>query len=498
VALTATATPEVRDDIGRVLLLKEPKVFVAGFDRPNLFLEVLNVTGDADKRQAVSALVPSGSGVVYCSTRKQAEALHAHLKDEGAPSVLYHAGLEDDARREAQEQFMGTPGSVAVATNAFGMGIDKPDIRFVVHAAIPRAVEAYYQEIGRAGRDGQPGRAVLLFNHADVFTQERLIQSNHPPATLLRDVWEVLRQEERFERGVHQLAAQVGSTEFELSAVLKVLEREGHIARAARGEGRHGITLLPGAATSPRAARSRALLEAIQAAASGGGRLSIELSHLSRRSGLGDDEVKTTLSALERAGAISVQRPFSGRAISVHSHQPWTALGLDLQRLRAMEKNQLLLLKRMTDYGYTRHCRRAFLLRYFGEEVPFAQACGTCDVCAGTRLKLSVRAATTGTARATALPGQYSAQAAEALRRWRRELAQDLGVAPFIIFNDATLFGLAAVLPLTREDFLSVKGTGESRWERFGASVVKVCQAARAAGEQPQSVAVAGPRKRRR
>jgi ATP-dependent DNA helicase RecQ len=501
VALTATATPEVREDITRVLLLKEPRVFVAGFDRPNLFLEVLHVTGDADKRQAVTQLVEQGSGVVYCSTRKQAEGLHAHLLEAGAPSVLYHAGLEDDARRVAQEQFMSTPGSVAVATNAFGMGIDKPDIRFVAHAGIPRAVEAYYQEIGRAGRDGQPSQAVLLFNHADVYTQERLIQSNHPPHTLFRDVWEVLREEERFERGVHQLAAQVGSTEFEISAVLKVLEREGLIARAARGEGRYVITLLPGAASSARVARSRALLQALQAAAGPGGRLTTELSLLARRSGLGEDEVKAALSTLERGGAITVGRPFAGRAISIHSHQPWAALGLDLERLRRQEQNQLLLLKRMTDYGYTKRCRRAFILRYFGEDVPFAQACGTCDVCAGARLKLSSARKSTPTSASgggTARPGQYSTVAAEALRRWRRELAQDLGVAPFIIFNDATLFGLAAVLPLTREDFLSVKGTGESRWERFGASVVKVCRAARDGGEAPQAVELALPRKRRR
>jgi ATP-dependent DNA helicase RecQ len=498
VALTATATPEVREDITRVLLLKEPRVFVAGFDRPNLFLEVLNVAGDADKREAVAGLTELGSGVVYCATRKQAEALHGHLTQVGAPSVLYHAGLEDEARRVAQETFMSTPGSVAVATNAFGMGIDKPDIRFVAHAAIPRAVEAYYQEIGRAGRDGQPGHAVLLFNHADVFTQERLIQSNHPPQTLFRDVWEVLREAEQFERGVHQLAAQVGSTEFEISAVLKVLEREGFIARAGRGEGRYVISLLPGAAAPARVARTRVLLEALRAAAGAGGRLTTELSLLARRSGLDEDQVKATLSTLERASAITVQRPFSGRAISVHSRQPWTALGLDLQRLRRQEQNQLLLLKRMTDYGYTKRCRRAFLLRYFGEEVPFAQACGTCDVCAGPRLKVRPARRTGAPATAAAVPGQHSAQAAEALRRFRRELAQDLGMAPFIIFNDATLYGLAAALPVNREEFLRVKGTGESRWERFGAAVVKLCQAARAEGEAPRALAAVAPRKRRR
>ncbi|MCA2978929.1 MAG: ATP-dependent DNA helicase RecQ [Myxococcaceae bacterium] len=216
VALTATATPEVREDIARVLLMKDPNVFVAGFDRPNLFLEVMSVTGEDDKRRASVELAAEGSGIIYCSTRKQAEGLHQGLTTQKVDAVLYHAGMTDDARREAQEAFMARDGAVAVATNAFGMGIDKPGIRFVAHAGIPRAVEAYYQEIGRAGRDGQPAHAVLFFNHADVFTQERLIQSNHPAEPLLRDVWSVLRQEPTFLRGVNQLAAQVGSSEFEM------------------------------------------------------------------------------------------------------------------------------------------------------------------------------------------------------------------------------------------------------------------------------------------
>ena len=108
---------------------------------------------------------------------------------------------------------MGSKDIVAVATNAFGMGIDKPDIRFVVHANIPRAVEAYYQEIGRAGRDGDPARAVLLFNHADIYTQERLIQSNHPPDAVFADVWNTLAQLDEFDRGIAHLAAQIGASD---------------------------------------------------------------------------------------------------------------------------------------------------------------------------------------------------------------------------------------------------------------------------------------------
>ena len=501
VALTATATPEVREDITRVLLMKEPQVYVAGFDRPNLFLEVATVSGDADKRDACVQLAQEGSGVIYCNTRKQAEQLHEHLVDEDVNAVLYHAGLDDNARREAQERFMETADSVAVATNAFGMGIDKPDIRWVAHAGIPRAVEAYYQEIGRAGRDGHDSRAVLLFNHADVFTQERLIQSNHPPESLFVDLWSVLRPMETYERSTQLLAAQVGASEWEVSAALKVLERQGVVARGMRGEGRYGITVMPSSANhSPRSTEAKALLSALVDSAPPGARLSVELYMLARRSGLQEEQVRHALTLLERASIVTVTRPFAGRTLSVLKHESWRDLGVDLNGLRAMERNQLLLLKRMTDYAYTKRCRRAYLLRYFGEEAHLSQSCGSCDVCSGPRLKATKRASKTanGPTGERTLPTRYSNLAAEALKKWRRELSQDLGMPPFIIFNDATLYGLAAALPTTRDTFLQVKGTGESRWERFGAAVTKISVMARAAGEEPQAVAAVTRSKRRR
>ncbi len=498
VALTATATPEVRDDIVRVLLMKDPQVSVAGFDRPNLFLEVATVTGDADKRALCTSLAEEGSGVIYCSTRKQAEVIHEHLVKEDVPAVLYHAGMEDDARRKAQEAFMSKPNSVAVATNAFGMGIDKPDIRFVAHAGIPKAVEAYYQEIGRAGRDGQDSRAVLLFNHADVFTQERLIQGNHPPETLFVDLWNVLRNMETFDRGVHLLAGQVGASEFEVSAALKILERQGALSRAGRGEGRYGITVQPsGMLHQPRSAEAKALLNALNSGASPGVKQTMELYLLSRKCGLDEERVRHALTLLERSAIVTVQRPFAGRAISVLKHDSWSQLGVDLSRLREQERNALLLLKRMTDYAYTKRCRRAFVLRYFGEEVPFSQSCGSCDVCVGPKLVARPAKTASAASNVRALPEKYSVLAAEELKRWRRELSQDLGVPSFIIFNDATLFALAAALPTTKEEFLAVKGTGESRWERFGPRISQICLMARASGDEPQ-VAAFIPRRRAR
>jgi ATP-dependent DNA helicase RecQ len=506
VALTATATPEVRDDIIRSLLMKDPQVFAEGFDRPNLFLEVFEVGGDEDKRKACAGLAAlgGGSGIIYCSTRKSAENMHSSLLERGVNAILYHAGMEDDARRRAQEDFMSAKEAVAVATNAFGMGIDKPDIRFVAHANIPKAVEAYYQEIGRAGRDQGPAFAALLFNHADVYTQERLIESNHPSEAVLSDVWNVLRGVPEYDKGMHVLAAQAGASEFEISSVLRILEREGKIERGGRGEGEYGITLTEKAPTAqPHAPDARRLLASLLETFPVGRSATTELPILARRTGLSSDDIQHALKLLERAGAVQVRRPFSGRAIRALEQVPFRELGVDLSKLREMERRSMLMLKRMTDYAYTRRCRRAFILQYFGQKETDA-TCGNCDLCAGSRLSRLVppasRSASASRATPTLAQGRpegYSELAATELRRWRKELAKDLEVPPFIIFNDETLRGLAAALPIDREGFLSVKGTGESRWERFGPKVVEICLMARAAGHEPIPVAPAPPRVRK-
>ncbi len=496
VALTATATPEVREDIIRVLLMKEPRVFAQGFDRPNLFLEVMSVGGDEEKRQACAHLAAQGgSGIIYCATRKMAESTHASLRERGVKAVLYHAGMEDEARRVAQEDFMAAREAVVVATNAFGMGIDKPDIRFVAHANIPRAVEAYYQEVGRAGRDGQPATALLLFNHADVYTQERLIESNHPSEAVLGDVWNVLRGTPEYNKGLGVLAGQVGASEFEVSAALRIFEREGKLERGGRGEGEHGLTLTQKApSTHPHSADARRLLQALMEVFPLERSTSVELSVLARRTGLALEEVRHALGLLEKAGAVKVRRPFAGRTIRALEPVPFRELGVDLNRVREQERRALLLLKRMTDYAYTRRCRRGFLLSYFGQEEVEA-TCGRCDVCAGPRMpRLAPISQAPGSPAGS--PNPYSELAATEMRRWRKTLARELEIPPFIIFNDATLLGLAAALPTDRDSFLAVKGTGESRWERFGPKVVEICLMARAAGHEPV-VAAETPRPRR-
>ncbi len=507
VALTATATPEVRDDIVKSLLMKDPEVFVAGFDRKNLFLEVAQVKGDDDRRELTHGLIreAGGSGIVYCATRRGCESMHDALRARGHKPVLYHAGMDDDARRRAQDAFMGSPDAVAVATNAFGMGIDKPDIRFVVHANIPRAVEAYYQEIGRAGRDGGPGHALLLFNHADVYTQERMIQGNYPTDSVLSDVWHQLRIVDEYDHGLAQLAAQVGASEFEVSAAVRILERAGKVVRGSRGEGPWQLTLTAKAdKAQPHAPEAQALLKALLEGYPRNRPVSTEVAILARRAGISEAEARKGLALLEKSGALEVRRPFSGRSMRVVEDVAFQALDLDLTSVREQERRSLLLLRRMTEYAYTKRCRRAFVLRYFGESAEW-QDCGGCDVCSGARVKPSDGASRFPGGRgvgepggpAAIVPGSHSEMALAELKAWRKELARDLETPAYTIFPDATLLALATALPIDEEGFLRVKGTGPVKWERFGARVREICTLARAAGHAPQPVPVKRARLRK-
>lgn len=243
-ALTATATPAVRRDIVTQLGIGDAAQIVSGFDRPNLYLAVREVATNLEKIRAIIELARwAPLGIVYAGTRKNVEEIYASLRRAGIEAAAYHAGLAVPERKAIQEKFMKASECVIVATNAFGMGIDRSQVRFVVHADIPDSVEAYYQEIGRAGRDGEPARCLLLFNYADKWIPEFFIDSSHPPADILKYVFGKLCRSGSTEIVGESWRKLSETKDHRFHASIALLSRFGYLEKVQTEDGR-GVRIL--------------------------------------------------------------------------------------------------------------------------------------------------------------------------------------------------------------------------------------------------------------
>ena len=237
-AFTATATPEVQKDILGVLGLRDPLVSISGFERPNLSLRIVHCDGHREKYERLESLVETHrTGIIYCATRKRVEEVSSSLSSLGVKLVAYHGGMEDKDREWAQNVFLDRSYDVVVATNAFGMGIDRPDVRFVAHFDVPGSVEAYYQEAGRAGRDGEPAACELLFNYADTRTQEFFIDGNNPGLDVILDAYATMRRlcgpsNEAVTLSIRDLAEMLNvKNTMQVGSALLHLARTGHLER---------------------------------------------------------------------------------------------------------------------------------------------------------------------------------------------------------------------------------------------------------------------------
>jgi ATP-dependent DNA helicase RecQ len=391
-ALTATATPEVRQDVVAQLRLRNAAVIVAGFDRVNLTYRVRPAPDQAAKDEGVATALramTSGVAVVYASTRREVERVAHALRRKKVKAQAYHAGLEDRERARVQDGFMNESFRAIVATSAFGMGIDKPNVRLVVHHAMPGTLEAYYQEAGRAGRDGNPASCLLLHAHPDRFTHEFFIRTSHPERAHVEAVWTRLRAIAAADGSIRATADDIaaGIPKGNLRVVeraLRLFVDAGALLPSAAEGARAWVRLLAaperiretyGHHDSLELGLLRALWSGTRGRIADGA--SVDLAGLPP--GLGSPmDVARTLDALQARQFVSWARASS--AMRLLAEQPavdWASLN----RRRATDTAKLDAMQR---YAYATGCRRRVLLAYFGDADAQRRAnCGACDRCLG-------------------------------------------------------------------------------------------------------------------
>jgi ATP-dependent DNA helicase RecQ len=437
-AATATATPEVREDIVRQLKLPDPAVFVTGFDRPNLRYVVRPASGESAKLAKVSEIVASvkGPGIIYAATRKSVETIAEHLASEGIAVAPYHAGMDDASRDGAQDAFMGGRARIVVATNAFGMGVDKPDVRLVLHYDLPGTIEAYYQEAGRAGRDGKPSYCVLLFSAADRYLQEFFIEGSSPGLDILKGVYRVLCDQgtDEFVTTHEAIAKRLPGkvNDMAIGTCLNLFERAGIIERAPRGTNHAYVKRLN--ALMPLDSRAK-MQKAVYAALveSFGDRLDegtpVDLHDLVGRVGTARDSVLTALHGLHERGLIEYTPPMRGRAMRLKTRsETLPDLGVDLATLISKQAREQAKLDCMVNYAYAADCRRRYILDYFGEHRE-GGGCNSCDRCLESRKTLEPAPGKVPMSRKAPVPPEpqpiVKAVATSARQRISRETMRD-------------------------------------------------------------------------
>ncbi len=393
IALTATATPQVRADISTQLGLADPRVFVAGFARPNLALRVLHTSSEKEKLNTLkqTILKAGGSGIVYAATRKSVEQITGKLKMSGLRAEAYHGGMEERERTRVQDAFMGGRVQAIVATNAFGMGIDKADIRFVVHYHLPGSIEAYYQEVGRAGRDGAESECLLMFNYADTRTHQFFIEGNHPSPEVIGQVYdEICRAgRETVQLSAREIASLAGiKNDMSVSSALAVLEKARHIERGRPS----GSTLMAWMKLPADKALDAAPDESLEDRLvremifswdlNDRDHTEIDLRRIATQLEAPEARVRRALATLTARGIVAYRNSYDGRGIRLLDEKPARTLRIDTKELASRAAAEQSKLRRMIDYCYwEKGCLQRFILNYFGDRKQI-ENCGICSNCA--------------------------------------------------------------------------------------------------------------------
>ena len=436
-ALTATADPLTRQDIMERLALAGARQFVSSFDRPNICYEII------DKKNALAQLKSfiterhaGEAGIVYCLTRARVEEVAAALAEDGIVALPYHAGLEAGLRARHQDRFINEDGVVIVATVAFGMGIDKPDVRFVAHLDLPRSIEAYYQETGRAGRDGKPSTAWMAYGLSDIVQQRRMIDESEGSDTYKRV-------------SVQKLDALVGLAEAANCRRTRLLSYFGETFHSDKC-GNCDNCLSP-----PRVRDGKIVAQ--------------KLLSCVYRTG-------------QRFGAMHLIDVLVGRLterVKQFGHDKLSVFGVGRE---VNEKQWRVVLRQLIALGHLRADHEAYGALKLTESARGVLR-GETEVWLreeqeGRRIRAKSRRGNLADASHGPTRGTDPALPA-ALRAWRSETARKLGVPAYVVLHDSTLDGIAAVRPVTLAELRGIAGIGDKKLEHYGAELIALITAHR-------------------
>lgn len=455
-AFTATATERVRRDIVSILGLHTPSITVTGFDRPNLYFDVISMPrkGKASWVASYIASHPDESGIVYCATRKETEALAeslnsavaelrvaggADVSDIGTIAVAYHGGMSADAREKAQRDFVTDRVPVVVATNAFGMGIDKSNVRFVIHHNMPESIEAYYQEAGRAGRDGEPSRCTLLWNESDIVTRRRLLDSDYENERLTPEEQEAVRASKR-----RLLDAMVGYCRTTDCLHAYMTRYFGETAgAAAKTDGK----CVGGCANCEHTFET------------------IDVTDIARAVSRCVHDVNQHVGS---GKIVKVLRGSKAQNLSYLNPESLPSFGMLDEVPEARIRD---VLSQMATDGFLTIAEGRLPIVGFGPRAAETVA---------PEFHYDIKKIKRADARARRTPdvstpavGSYVPDDGDEalfqkLRALRLDIARELGKPPYIVFSDKTLRDMVRVKPITDDQFLAVNGVGESKLKQYG------------------------------
>ncbi len=500
-AFTATATPEVRDDIKKYLNSEDMEIVVTGFKRPNLRFSVKKTPKDEEKNKELEKILKTPKPtIIYVSTRKKVDTIKKLFN-----CIPYHAGLSDKERSDAQNKFMSDKCPVLVATNAFGMGIDRPDIRRVIHYNIPGTLEAYYQEAGRAGRDGEMADCILLFSNGDQYVQKLFVDMSNPTKDLLMITYLTLLKlveetgNDVLEMTLEDIAEKQGmKSEQAMSGVMGILERHGYIKRSFQSSNK-GVLELVGDLESlkkehiqEKTQRSRFISRCINYFKTANiATLDCSYTFLAEVAGLKVEQIKRVLKAIPKEN-FNWDPPFRGRITTILRKEE-KITDIDFKILEEKHKFEMDRLGKMIYYGHSKKCRQLFLISYFGENEKDYR-CGLCDFCTGkidqpqfktynnfenkgqsfnydnkyeyksellkSHINNSKKDIDQPKQKVKTTPIFADDDLYERLRELRKQLADEQDIPVYMIFSNETLKLLADKTPLTKIEAMKLKGIG--------------------------------------